>query len=96
MPGRPQDPNTGYRVYIRFDKKYKYVAVQIPINDNNNKRLKYKIIQLGKIDDNLIFTPNVYFRLISPEEKRKFVFPKKWDLSKIDMNTKNENINKII
>lgn len=92
MAGRKPDPNTRYRVYIHNDKKYKYAAVQMPYEDKVTNKIKYKVFHIGTIDNNYIFIPNLNFRHLDNEEKKKYIFPDMWDISKaiLDMNSEND------
>lgn len=84
MAGRKNDDNLMYKVYIHTQKKYKYAAVQISYIDNENGKRKYKIIHLGTLDSNLLFYPNLNFIRKPKEERRKYIFPKDWNLSMIN------------
>ncbi len=81
--GRKPDPNTRYRVRIRKDRKYTYASVQErKVSPRTGKRY-HKIVNLGTLDENLAFTPNATFRLMTPEERAKYIFPDNWDISKL-------------
>ena len=88
MAGRKTDPNSRYRVYLHTDKKYKYGAVQEPYIDKNGRK-KYKVVHLGKVDENNVFYPNFRFQLLPLSEREKYIFPEGWDISQV--NTLNQN-----
>ena len=68
MAGRKADPNTRYRVYIHTDKQYKYAAVQESSIDEDGQK-KYKVVHLGKVDENNVFYPNFRFKLLPVSER---------------------------
>ena len=83
MAGRKADPNSRYRVYLHVDKKYKYGAVQEPSTDINGRK-KYKVVHLGKVDENNVFYPNFRFQLLPLSERKKYIFPDGWDISQVN------------
>ena len=85
MAGRKADPNTRYKVYIHKDKKYIYAAIQEPRKDPQTSKIKLTTVHLGKIDKNNTFIPNSTFRHISPDERKKYIFPQNLDLSNINL-----------
>ena len=82
MAGRKPNPITRYRVYMHIDKKYKYGAVQEPVVENDGRK-KYKVVHLGKVDDNNVFHPNFRFKLLPLSEREKYIFPEEWNLSQV-------------
>ncbi len=83
MAGRKADPKTRYKVHIHKDKKYRYAAVQDTYTDPKTGKNKYRIMHLGTLSDEEVFIPNADFRLMPAEERSKFVFPSKWDITAI-------------
>ena len=83
MAGRKADPKTRYKVHIHKDKKYRYAAVQDTYTDPKTGKNKYKIMHLGTRSEEDVFIPNADFRLMPAEERSKFVFPSKWDITAI-------------
>lgn len=84
MAGRKADPNTQYRVYLHKDKHYRYAAVQVPKRNEESHRLAYKIMHLGTVSEDLVFTPNAVFRMMPVSERVKYIFPGGWNTSKAD------------
>lgn len=83
MAGRRADPDTRYRVYKHKDKQYTYAAVQEPKKTLQDGKCKNTTVHLGNLDENLKFIPNYRFRLLDPDEQKKYIFPDTWDISSI-------------
>ena len=79
---RKTDPRTRYRVYIHNNKNYRYAAVQVPQKSEESNVSKYRVLHIGTVDKNLIFTPNASFMLMDISEREKYIFPSDWDISK--------------
>ena len=64
----------------------------MPYEDKVTNKIKYKVFHIGTIDNNYIFIPNLNFRHLDNEEKKKYIFPDMWDISKaiLDMNSEND------
>ena len=83
MAGRVADPNTQYRVYLHtVANKYIYATVQQPYMTEGSNRLKYKPFHLGRVNADMVFTPNSQFRLLPVSEREKYIFPPEIDISK--------------
>ena len=81
---RKIDPNTKYKIYIHTDKKYRYAAVQMPVYDERSGKIRNKIVHYGTVSEDLVFTPNAIYKLTPLSERLKLIFPKGWNLSKIE------------
>ena len=81
MP-RKVDPNTRYRVRAHKDGKYTYASVQVSTVSPRTGKKYPRTLNLGTIDDKLVYTPNSTFRMMPVEERLKYVFPNDWDISK--------------
>ena len=85
--GRKKDPNTRYRVRVHNDKGHKYASVQEDAVSPRTGKKYPKTVNLGTLDNGMVFTPNEFFRLMSVEERIKYVFPPEWDISKaVELN----------
>ena len=80
---RKEDPLTRYRVRAHSDKGYVYASVQEPTISPRTGKKYPKTVNLGTLNDKLVFTPNAAFRVMSVEEQAKYIFPNEWDISKI-------------
>ena len=78
---RPVDPNAQYQVKPHTTKGYTYASTQPCITDPGSGRKKYRYIHWGTIDEDLRFIPSSPYILASPEERRRLIFPKDWDMS---------------
>lgn len=82
--GRPKDPLTPYRMRaLKGGKDGSIIyAVTYPGGKSVNGRRSSNIAFWGHLVDGLRFEPMMRFQLLDDEEKRKYIFPPEWDISK--------------
>ena len=79
---RPVNPNTPYIVRSGdFKGDYAYVYVQRRLKVKKYSEPQRRKLNIGKITRDKVFIPNNAFRLMSIDERRKFIFPDDWDIS---------------
>lgn len=79
---RKADPNTPYRISVHATGKYQYADTQ-RLQMTKDGKEAYRHCHWGKFDPNTkVFLPNADFLLLPEEEKKKFIFPEDWDISK--------------
>jgi transposase len=83
--GRPVDPKAQYQIKPHTTKGYTYASTQPSYIDQETGKKKYRYIHWGTVDENLKFNPGPTYRLASPDERDKLIFPDHWDLSEISM-----------
>lgn len=79
---RHKDPNTQYRMKLFVSNSHRYAATASP-GYNNEKKWVSNTVIWGKLTEDLIFEPNLRFMLLSAEEKKKYIFPKEWNISSV-------------
>ena len=83
MPRRV-DPLAPYRMSTHKIGKYVYASTQPATVDETTGKRKYTHLHWGSFDpEKKVFTPNVEFLMLAPEERKKYIFPSDWDLSAI-------------
>ena len=84
--GRPVKEDTIYKMKIHVNGTHRYASTQpFTIDEDGKKRYAHK--HWGTLDENLRFHPNTTYLYASIEERSKLIFPKEWDLSKIEKQT---------
>lgn len=84
MP-RNIDPQAPYRMSIHKLGPYLYASTQPAEVDEETGKRTYRRIHWGRFDpETKTFTPNMAFRLLEPQQRKKFIFPEDWDTSAID------------
>lgn len=77
---RHKDPNTEYRMKLFVSNSHRYAATASP-GYNKEKKWVSNTVIWGKLTEGLVFEPNLRFMLLSAEEKKKYIFPKEWNIS---------------
>lgn len=77
---RPKDPNTQYRMKLFVSSNHRYAATANP-SYNAEKKWCSNITIWGKLSEKSVFEPNLRFMLLTADEKKKYIFPKEWDIS---------------
>ena len=80
---RPAKPDTPYIVSIHKTGKYTYASSQRYVKNSDGIPTR-KHVHWGVVDDQLKFHPGKEYWYISPEERKKLIFPEAWDLSEIE------------
>ena len=82
--GRHKDPLTPYRMRALKGGKDGSItyAVTYPGGTSINGRRSSNMAFWGHLTDGLSFEPMMRFQLLSDDEKRKYIFPPEWDISK--------------
>lgn len=82
--GRPKDPLTPYRMRaLKGGKDGSIIyAVTYPGGRSVNGKRSSNIVFWGHLTDGLVFEPMLRFQLLPDEEKRKYIFPPEWDISR--------------
>lgn len=75
-------PNTRYRMRIHKDRNYTYASIQETTINPKSGRKYPRTKNLGTLDANMVFIPNATFRMMSVEERSKYIFPDGWDISR--------------
>ncbi len=84
MPRRV-DPLAPYRMSTHKIGKYVYASTQPAKVDETTGKRTYAHLHWGRFDpEKKVFTPNVEFLMLAPEERKKYIFPSDWDLSAIE------------
>ena len=80
---RTIDINTTYRVGIHKNGGYYYASTQPIVVDPERKSGRNKHVRKhwGTVDSNMVFHPNNDFIMLSPDERKKYIFPEDWDMS---------------
>lgn len=81
MAGRKADPDSPYRMHKHTANHYQYAATVKTVYDNNGKRMR-KYTHWGSLSRDLVFTPNIRFKMSSRSDRNAFIFPPEWDISK--------------
>ncbi len=82
---RKVDPFAPYRMSTHKLGKYVYVCTQPATVDETSGKRTYSRIHWGRFDpQKKTFTPNLAFLLLTPEERKKYIFPEDWDLTAIE------------
>lgn len=85
---RKVDPFAPYRMSTHKLGKYVYVCTQPATVDETSGKRTYSRIHWGRFDpQKKTFTPNLAFLLLTPEERKKYIFPEDWDLTAIETMT---------
>lgn len=82
--GRPKDPMSPYRMHtIRAGKNGSttYAVTYLGGESVNGKRSS-NMLFWGRITEGNVFEPLPKFQLLPDGEKRKYIFPSEWDISK--------------
>ncbi|MCH3918099.1 MAG: transposase [Spirochaetia bacterium] len=79
--GRKKDPNAKYRMKAFRSNGHRYAITTDPKINRKGVRVP-DITVWGKLDEPFLFIPNIRFRLLSSDEKERFLFPEAWDLSR--------------
>lgn len=78
------DPQAPYRMSTHKLGSYVYASTQPAEVDKNGKRT-YRHTHWGRFDpETKVFTPNMSFLLLDPQERKKYIFPEDWDISAIE------------
>lgn len=77
---RSKDPDTQYRMKLFISNGHRYAATANP-GYNKEKKWVSNTVIWGKLTEDLVFEPNLRFMLLSSEEKKKYIFPKEWNIS---------------
>ena len=82
--GRPKDPLTPYRMRTLKGGKDGSItyAVTYPGGRSVNGRRSSNIAFWGHLTEGLCFEPMLRFQLLPDSEKRKYIFPPEWDISR--------------
>ena len=81
MAGRKSDPDSLCRMHKHTANHYQYAAtVKTVYNDNGKRSRKYT--HWGSLSRDLVFTPNLKFKMLSRSDRDAFIFPPEWDISK--------------
>ena len=81
MAGRKADPDSPYRMHKHTANHYQYAAtIKTVYNDDGKRSRKYT--HWGSLSRDLVFTPNLKFRMSSRSDRDAFIFPSEWDISK--------------
>ena len=80
--GRPRDPMTAYRMKRRTVGSYSYAATQPIALDEKTGKERRQVKLWGKLEGNK-FIPSDQFLLLSPEERKKMIFPPEWDITEV-------------
>lgn len=80
--GRPREPNAEWRMHRLKSHGIEYACTRSyePTGQGGEKRIQK---QWGKLTDGNRFEPSANYFLLSPAERKKFIFPEDWDLSEI-------------
>ena len=83
--GRRKDPLTAYRMRaLKGGKSGSIIyAVTYPGGKSVNGKRSSNIAFWGHFADGIRFEPMRRFQLLPDEEKRKYIFPEEWDISKV-------------
>lgn len=81
MAGRKADPDSPYRMRIHTANHYQYAATVRTVYNSDGKRSR-KYTHWGSLSRDLVFTPNLKFRMSSRSDRDAFIFPPEWDISK--------------
>lgn len=81
---RPIKEETAYKITLHVNGKYKYASTRPRVITGEGKKNSNKSIHWGTVTDDFKFIPNTKFIYLPLEERKKFVFPKEWDLSELD------------
>ena len=74
-----------YRMSTHKLGKYVYVCTQPATVDETSGKRTYSRIHWGRFDpQKKTFTPNLAFLLLTPEERKKYIFPEDWNLTAIE------------
>ena len=74
-----------YRMSTHKLGEYIYASTQPATVDAKTGKRTYRHVHWGRFNpDSKAFTPNMAFMLLTPEERRKYIFPKDWDISAIE------------
>lgn len=84
MAGRPVNPDTNFKVALRKTGNYRYAATQPTSVDPVSGEVKRRFVYWGDVTEDMRFIPNDRYRLTSIAERKKLIFPKKWDISAIE------------
>ena len=88
---RHMDPKTQYRIKPHMTKGYVYASTQRPYIDSRTGEKKYRHIHWGKLEGNRKFIPGSSFYIATPDERKRLIFPKDWDLSEVKKLTERRN-----
>ncbi len=77
---RPKDPETQYKMKQFVSNSHRYAATASP-GYNAEKKWVSNTTIWGKLTKESVFEPNLRFMLLPAEEKKKYIFPKDWDIS---------------
>jgi len=80
--GRPEDPNSIYRVSKHRNGGHTYAATHVYTIGEDGKR-RYRYMQWGKLEGDRFLPGPTYF-YADPEERKRLIFPPEWDTSEID------------
>lgn len=82
--GRHKDPLTAYRMRaLKGGRDGSIIyAVTYPRGKSINDKRSSNVAFWGYLVDGIRFEPMLRFHLLPDEEKRKYIFPPKWDISK--------------
>lgn len=76
---RPKNPNHKYMMKLHRQKQYCYVITDNPEITKDGKH-RTNISIWGKLSEDNVFIPNTRFKLLSQNEKEKYIFPEGWDV----------------
>ena len=80
---RKADPNADYKVSVHKVGKYTYATTQPATIDPVTGKKIHRHFTWGTLEG-LTFIPGRNYRLASPEERRKLIFPDEWDMSEAE------------
>jgi hypothetical protein len=83
MP-RPVRSDGKEPVSLHVDKSYRYASSQPMRTDPETGKHSFTRVHWGKVSEDLVFTPNSRFKLATPEQRERLLFPPEWDISAIE------------
>lgn len=81
--GRPQNPDTQYKIIIHAIRGLRYASTKI-YKESKSGKINHCYIHWGRLMEGDKFHPGCHYLYASSEERRKLIFPKDWDLSEIE------------